>query len=277
MNPRAILRRIKGKFLDRPYFATKDVKIGENVTFGKGVVFRCKRVRIGDGVALGSNVKVLADSFEIGDYGTIYDNCFFPGGEVKIGHNFWLGIGSIIDGRGGTLIGNNVCIGAHSQLWTHMIYGDVMYGCRFHKVKRLEIEDDVWLTGHCLVSPVKIGARSLAMLGSVITKDMLPDRTYAGIPASDITEKVGPQFKITSIEERMLYLQRRTEEFARFNKIRNVDRHVRIVTDKYEMLNEDKGITIFNVADRTYVKVGSDLEYKLMRFLLPDAKFTPVS
>lgn len=53
------------------------------------------------------------------------------------------------------------------------------------------VEDGVWFVGHCLVSPIRAKARSMAMLGSVVTKDMDHNRIYAGTPAKDITDKVG--------------------------------------------------------------------------------------
>ena len=272
-----VIKKIKKVFFGKPYFATKDVKSGRNVRFGRNVVFNCKRVRIGDGVEFQDNITINSDVFEIGDYGTIYPHCFFPGpGELRIGHNFWLGNTSIVDSYGGTHIANNVGIGAHSQLWTHIIYGDVMCGNRFHSSRPLIIGDDVWLVGHCLVSPVKIGDRSMAMLGSVITRDMEVDHTYAGVPAEDITEKVGTQFKITPAEERAQYLQKRFTEFAQQFGVRHINEYVTIVTTPGQMSNRSKDVTMFNVADRTYSKCGTQLEYKLMRFLLPKAKFIPI-
>ena len=272
-----VLKKLVFKMQRRgPYFATKDVEIGRNVIFGQNVIFGCKRVRIGDGTIFHDNVRVMADSFEIGDYGTIYSNCTFngPPGNVQIGHNFWLGEGSIIDSRGGTCIGNNVGISAQSQLWTHMIFGDEMFGWQFRSVKTLEIEDDVYLAGHCLVSPVRIGARSIAMTGSVITRNMECDRVYAGVPAQDITEKVGRPFEITTIDQRIRYMKQRLSEFEkRFGC--DVCRFVRIVGSNEAMKVEAKEIIVFNVAERTYRKTGGSLEYKLIRFLLPGAKFVP--
>lgn len=261
----------------RPSFATTDVKIGQNVKFGKNVTFNCKRVRIGDGVVFHNNITVNCDEFEIGDYGTVYDGCFFPGpGSVKIGHNFWMGTTAIVDGKAGTTIGHNTGIGAHSQLWTHMVYGDVMFGCQFHSQKPLVVGQDVWLVGHCLVSPVTIGDRSMALIGSLITKDMLPDRTYAGSPAQDITEKFGTQFKITSLESRLEYLQERFQAFENHHGLTySINQHAHIVTTESEMKSTPQNITAFNVADRTYTKRNTPLEHQLMRFLLPDAKFIP--
>ena len=272
------LKKIKSHLFKKPYFKHSDVKIGRNVIFGKNIVFNCKRVRIGDGVIFQNNITINCDVFEIGDYGTIYTNCFFPGpGILKIGHNFWLGAGSIIDSQGGTTIGNNVGIGAGSQLWTHVAFGDVMYGSRFHSKKSLTIGDDSWLVGHCLVSPVNIQPKSIAMLGSVITKDMKENHCYAGVPAEDLTDKIGHQFKITSIDQRMAYMQERIEEFARNYSIENLSKYIKIVDESKMMNDANDNIIVFNVADRTYTKRRSLMEYKLIRFLLPDAKFIPFS
>jgi acetyltransferase-like isoleucine patch superfamily enzyme len=147
------------RILYRPKFSTNDIKIGCETRFGRNVRFNCKRVRIGNGVIFHDNIRVDAEEFDvgdgvifqddiriettvfrIGDYGTIYFGCFFPGpGKLEIGHNFWLGNNSIIDSQGGTVIGNNVGIGADSQLWTHMKYGDIVAGCRFDSVAPLTI------------------------------------------------------------------------------------------------------------------------------------------
>ncbi len=278
MYSKRISHILKRYITNRPQFLGKDVSIGKGVSFGKKVIFNCKHVKIGDGVVFQDNIIINSEIFEIGDYGTIYHNCFFPGpGELRIGHNFWLGTGSIIDSFGGTNIGNNVGIGANSQLWTHMVYGDMMLGCRFDSVKPLVIEDDAWLVGHCLVSPVRIGSRSLAMLGSVITKDMLMDHTYAGIPAVDVTEKFGSQFRVTTVSERRDYLKAVLRDFSIQCKIRDIYKFVRIVSEKQDMVVGARDITFFNVSDRSYTKRNTRLERRLMRFLLPKAKFIPMS
>lgn len=275
---RRLLRKGRRALSCGPVFTTKDVEIGRNVSFGRNVAFNCSRVRIGDGVIFRDNVVVNADEFEIGDYGTIYDNCFFPGpGKLTIGHNFWLGTACIVDSQGGTTIGNNVGAGAHSQLWTHMKFGDVMYGCRFDSSKPLIVEDDVWLVGHCLVSPVRLGARSIAMLGSLITRNMEADRCYAGVPAKDVTEKFGSQFKVTSIEERIEYLQRRIDQLAASWGQSDLYGRVRIVAGPEAIGDHGEGVTVFDVASRTYLKQGTGLEHRLIRALLPDAKFTPAT
>lgn len=242
--------------------------------FGRGVTFLSERVRIGDGAILGDGIVVEATEFELGDYALLQDGCFFPGpGTLRIGHNFWLGRQSIVDAQGGTRIADNVGIGAQSQVWGHAAHGDVMLGSRFHGARPVTVGADAWLVGHCLLSPVQVGERSVALLGSVVTRDMAPDRCYAGVPAADITDKVGPPFRKTTPGERATYLLGRLAEFERHTGTR--------VRDAAKILQEpggtlpEPGRLVFNVADRTYAKTGSPLEARLIRFLLPDAKFTP--
>tara|TARA_B110000285_G_C15124159_1_gene619097 strand:- start:620 stop:1465 length:846 start_codon:yes stop_codon:yes gene_type:complete len=259
---------------NRPKINSKNSTIGKNVTFGKNVQINAKNVVIGDGCIIQDNVRINGDSFSIGDYGTIYHDCFFPGGNVKIGHNFWLGAGSIIDGRAGTSIGNNVGIGAHSQLWTHMIYGDIMEGCRFHSEKELNIGNDVWLTGHNLVSPVNIGDKSMAMFGSLITKDMEVNKTYAGSPAKDVTDKIGHQFEELTFASKKEILEKKIEAFALSMKLGDFNDFIEIEDDSNESNNSSNKIRI-NISNRTYVKSGSIVEYALIRSMLPEIKLTP--
>lgn len=275
---RRVLRRLLQSADREPVFASSDVVCGRNVRFGRNVVFRASRVRIGDGTIIEDNVTVDSSVFEIGDYGTVYGNCFFPGpGELRIGHNFWLGTGSIVDCKGGTSIGNNVGIGAHSQLWTHMAFGDVLAGCRFDSARSLDVGDDVWFVGHCLVSPIRAGTRSLAMLGSVVTRDMEADRCYAGVPAVDITDKVGPQFRITAPAERASQLDNYLREYAAASGDAAILQRVAVSTAPGDMLGFPAGVLVFNVADRTYTKHGAEWENGLIRSLLPRAKFVPVA
>jgi hypothetical protein len=114
----------------------------------------------------------------------------------------------------------------------------------------------------------------MAMPGSLITRDMRSDRTYAGAPAVDVTDKLGPQFKPTTIACRLEMMQGRLAEFceAHGDQARSA---VLITADAAAAAAADPGVTVFNVAERTYTKRGTRLEHDLMRFLLPTAKFVP--
>lgn len=266
--------RIVRRLASQPEFSTSDVVIGRNTSFGRNVRFKSRKVRIGDGVRIGDNVLVAAEDFSIGDYGTIYGDCFFPGpGRIQIGHNFWAGKGAIVDAMGGTTIGNNVCIGVQTQLWTHMVFGDTLAGCRFHKVSEVWIGDDVWFGGNCLVSPIRCESRSLAMLGSVVVHDMAFNRVYAGVPARDITDKVGPPFIDADPNDMAVELERRILAFKEKHPQFAGAKIGITTTNSNDQRNYD---LIFNVQARTYTKRNTKLEYALIRHLLPEAKFTPM-
>jgi acetyltransferase-like isoleucine patch superfamily enzyme len=268
-----VRRRLTGR---GPRFATADVQVGRGVYFGRDVVFNSRRVRIGDGVVVQDRVRVDAEEFTIGDYGTIYDDCFFPGpGALRIGHNFWMGRGAVVDAMAGTTIGDNVCVGVGAQLWTHMQFGDVLYGSRFHSARPVRVGDDAWLGSGVLVAPVDVGARSLALSGAVVTHPMLADRCYAGVPAADVTDKVGPPFAVRPVAERAVMLEARLDAFARAHGDPAVRARLHVIPARGDVPPAGPDDVVFDVEARTYTKRGTALEAAVMRFLLPDAKFTP--
>ena len=186
------------------------VSVGSNVVLGP----RCNAIRIGYGSRIGRDIYIDVEELEIGEYTTIHHGSIFHGIKTSIGHNCWIGHYTIIDSLGGLArIGNNVGIGAHSQLWTHMKFGDMLAGCRWNKSGLLDIEDDVWFVGHCIVSPIKAKSRSMLMVGSLLTKDMEENAIYAGSPAANVTEKFGNQFYETDISEREVMFRKLKKDF----------------------------------------------------------------
>jgi acetyltransferase-like isoleucine patch superfamily enzyme len=257
----------------------EEVILGENVVFGDDVRISAiggsaKRVVIGDNTFLNHGVTILVPEFEIGDYGTVHRNCFMQGYKpLTIGHNFWAGHGGLYNSTDRFSIGNNVGVGAYAQFFTHIRFGDTLIGARFEADKPMVIHDDTWFVGTTLVSPITAGPRSMAMLGAVITRDMEPNRIYAGVPAKDVTDKLGgPPFRDTTIDERHAELSRRVSQF--FDEHPDFDRDQIKVVDSWNSEAPD-GVSAFNVADRTYSKRRSEVEIALMRHLLPTAKFTP--
>ncbi len=237
----------------------------------RGINGKAKKIKIGDNCFIGSNVQIICDDFEIGDYSKIQHSTNIHGYKpCSIGHNAWIGQYTIIDSIGGTTIGNNCGIGAHSQLWSHIKYGDTLEGCRFLMDKPLEIGNDVWFVGHCIVSPIKAKDKSMAMVGSVVTKDMEENHIYAGSPAKSISDKIGFQFVELSLETKLEKLN----NYIIQSKV-NTD-IIRIVKSDREIDFEDKNVSFFNVSNRLYTKRQSDEEIKFMKFLLPEkAKFVP--
>ncbi|MFK7000562.1 hypothetical protein V3470_06100 [Flavobacterium oreochromis] len=256
---------------------SEHIKIGKNTIIEPTVIIRgingkAKSIEIGDNCYIGHNVQIICDEFSLGDYSKIQHDTNIHGYlPCKIGHNAWIGQYTIIDLIGGTTIGNNYGIGAHSQIWSHIKFGDTLEGCRFLTKKPMNIGNDVWFVGHCIVSPIEAKDKSMAMVGSVITKDMEYNTIYAGSPAKSISDKVGFQFKEVIIEEKLIKMN----QYLLESKI-DVKK-LRIVSNTNQIDINDSDVSYFNVSNRTYTKRGTDEEIQFMKFLLSaKAKFTSI-
>ena len=245
-----------------------NLKVGSNVRITGSDGGSAKYVAIGDNCFLGDNVNIRANYVIIGDYAKIQHNTTIHGrGDCRIGHNFWCGQYSILDCQGGLTIGNNVGVGAHSQLWSHIRYGDTLEGCRWDSTKPLWIGNDAWFVGHCIVGPVTVENKAMAMVGSVITKDMEANTIYGGSPAKAIP-KMGPQFYDVTVDEKY-------DKMMRYWKECGSPASIKIVKSSQNVMFDD-GISYYDVDSRKYTKNGSDEEIAFMNFLLPTrAKFTP--
>lgn len=146
------------------------------------------RVSIGDYCVIGPGVKVICAGGEvvIGDWTTLHDRCLVLSGKgVQIGAHCWFGQNTVIDGTGGITIGSGVRVGMYSQLWSHVAAGEQIEGCTLFGERPVVIEDDVWLVGSCIVaSGVTIGHRSVALIGSNITRSCSSNTVLAGSPAA---------------------------------------------------------------------------------------------
>ncbi|MBN1614994.1 MAG: hypothetical protein JW950_11060 [Deltaproteobacteria bacterium] len=268
------LKRKVKRWLHSPIIDVEELVVGKNVNIEAGVEIHCKRLVLGDGVEIKSGTRIEMIDLVIGDYTKINNHCLLTGtGWCRIGHNCWFGHFSVIDSIGTSYIGNGVGVGAHSQLWTHIYFGDALQGCRFCTHKPLVIGDDVWFVGHCIVSPITAQKRSMALVGSVVTTNMEENHVYAGVPAKDITSQSGPQFIETSLEEKRSLMERHLQEFIlthrpRQNRLRIVDR----------IDTSQRDFSQFSLSERTYIKNHYQEEVDFMRFLCPTkAKFNPTA
>jgi acetyltransferase-like isoleucine patch superfamily enzyme len=238
----------------------------------RGINGKAKRIIIGDNCYIGDNVQIICDDFYLGDYSKIQHDTNIHGYlPCSIGHNAWIGQFSIIDSIGGMSIGNNCGIGAHSQLWSHIKFGDTLEGCNFLGEKKMQIGNDVWFVGHCIVSPIVAEDKSMAMVGSVVTKDMKFNTIYAGSPATEISSKIGCQFKEVTIEEKL-------EKMKKYLDLWEGNKNsIEIVSTIQKEQIDNQMVSYFNVTNRTYTKRSSIDEISFMKFLLPDkAKFVPL-
>jgi len=247
----------------------KHVKIGRGAVVEKGVVICGKdggeadTVILGDYCYIGRDVTIRVPEFRLGHYSKLHEHGFLHGVKpLQIGRNCWIGGYCTLDSMGGLDIDDNVGIGAHSQLWTHIQFGDIVEGCRWNSTKYMHIGKDAWFVGHCIVSPVSVAPRSMALVGSVITKDMEANHVYGGTPAKDMTDKVGGQFEERTIAEKESALWKIIRDFER--------RHPEFL----EQLSMGLGGQ-FDAATRTYKRTYSDAEVAFLKEYTPRIKFTP--
>lgn len=270
---------IKGKKQILACIFAKEIILGDEVVFGADVQIGTpenpvRRAEIGDNVFIGAGATIVSPEFKVMDYSKLHNGLLVYGrGTCTIGYNAWVGQNTVLDSMGDLEIGNNCGIGSASQIWSHILYGDVMEGCRFDSAKKTKIGNDVWFVGHCLVSPIVAEDKSMALLGSLVTKDMKYNRVYAGVPAEDITEKVGPQFREVAVKEKLEYLRLRKKEF--FGSRKGLDpQRIEIGAGPAK---RRQGVSYFDVQSRRYTKCRSHEEIEFIQFLLPRAKFIPES
>ena len=228
------------------------------------------KVELGDQVFIGAGVRIIGDgTVRFGDYSKVHSGCFItvphPWSVVEFGCNTWIGERSVLDGRGCLKAGHNVGVGIASHLYSHIAHGDTMAGCRFMSEQPLTIGDDAWFVGQCLVSPVKVGERSMAMLGSTVTRDMLPNTIYAGVPAKDMTEKMGRPWTDPPAEERLKLFEQRVQEYCELFRLDHKRLEIEGVASFPSTMSER--VTYFNVMTRTYTKRSTPGEVSFMNWL----------
>lgn len=254
----------------------EEIEIGRGVVVEPGVVISAKngparKVVLGDFCFIGRDTKILVPEFCLGDYSKLHAFSFAQGERaLQIGRNCWIGGNTVLDSMGGLDIEDNVGVGAHSQLWTHIQFGDIVEGCRFHSKKYMLIGRDAWFVGHCIVHPVRVGEKAMALAGSVIETDMRPNHVYAGVPARDVTARVGHQFRKRSLRRKVHKLQSLIDEFtARHPEYRG---RLAVITSPEEAC---RGICNFDVSRRTYTQTYSPAEVSFLKEYTPLIKFTP--
>jgi acetyltransferase-like isoleucine patch superfamily enzyme len=211
---------------------------------------------------------------------------------MEIGSNCWFGQNTILDSAGGLFIENGVTVGTYSQIWTHVARGELIEGCTLFAKRPTRIEDDVWLVGGCIVSPgLTLGRRSICLSGSVVTKDAVPGKVYAGVPAKLMEEL--DFWKQVTIGEKLEMMEAWVEQFTSATSetltVRtdsqngsvevadpaNSERLV-ISTGVRPLPDASLTTTFFDLSSKEYTKTLSRLERRFCRFLLDHkARFLP--
>lgn len=115
---------------------------------------------------------------------------FFHVGRLKIGEGTLVNRGVYLDNRAGIAIGKNVSIAHDVRIYT--LGHDVNDAGFAARGKPVEIGDYAVVFAGAMVMPgVQLGAGSVVMAGSVVTKNVPAMRIVGGNPAQDIGERTG--------------------------------------------------------------------------------------
>jgi len=112
---------------------------------------------------------------------------YFPKG-IFMGDFSTVGWFTLLDGRGGLYIGNNVTISSYVKIITgsHDVHSQDFHA----EFLPIIIEDYAWIgTGAMILQDVRIGTGAVIAAGAVVTKD-IPDFTIVGgVPAKPISKR----------------------------------------------------------------------------------------
>ena len=111
--------------------------------------------------------------------------------SIEIGRGSIVGDNSILDGRNGIIIGNNVVLSSNVKIWTEQHdHRDPWFRCSTQKHDSVVIKDRAWVGSHSIIlHSCQIGTGSVVAAGSVVTKDVPDYAIVAGIPAKQIGER----------------------------------------------------------------------------------------
>jgi acetyltransferase-like isoleucine patch superfamily enzyme len=277
------------------------VIIGERVSIQPGaqVIFQSPaRVTIGDYCTIGSGVKFVCDGGDValGDWTTLHDRCLLLSTVgVRIGQHCWFGQHAVLDGTGGLTIGNGVRVGMYSQIWSHVAAGEQIEGCTLYGTRPVNLEDDVWLVGSCIVaSGVTLGKRTVALIASNITKSWPAFSVLAGSPA---TLKQSLSFyREISVDEKWGMLNQWTSELVTRLPVTTINAPIGIILGWSDRRNDDciafcksdedacnllqvyPNATICTLSTKRYLKRLTELEHRVLKYLAGNkARFLSVT
>jgi len=164
----------------RRLFNSKTVSLDPTARISRTSIIEC---RFGGNIYIGKNTELL-------DYVMLLTYK----GVIEIGGNCSINPFTIIYGHGGTKIGNNVLIAAHTVIipsnhnfdsLENPIYlqGNTSLG--------ITIEDDVWIGAGCkILDGVTIGQGAVVAAGAVVNRNVEPYSVVGGVPAKLIKKRI---------------------------------------------------------------------------------------
>jgi acetyltransferase-like isoleucine patch superfamily enzyme len=193
--------------------------LAERVAIGRAVRIDGGEIRLGAGtrVKRHATIRVL-ERLEIGDAGTVGEECEIAGRDVRIGQELWmlpgakigggsayerrsqleaghylhLGVDTLINTARPVRIGHEVGLGTRTSIYTHGAYPSRLMGFPV-TFAEVEIGDFTWIPGAIINPGVRIGRNCVIGVNSLVTAD-IPDGSLAvGSPAKVIREGAFPR------------------------------------------------------------------------------------
>lgn len=132
-----------------------------------------------------------AKHLNFGENASIYNNSYVYG-DVKVGHNTWIGPYTLLDGTGGLDIGDWCCISANVHIYTHdTVDRFVSGGEEPTQYAPVNIENNCYIGPNSIIRRgVTIGHHAVIGASTFVNKDIPPFSIAVGTPVK-IIGKVG--------------------------------------------------------------------------------------
>ncbi len=154
--------------------------IGKNTLFGKLYITWPHKVSIGNNCILEHDIYFK------------YDGIWEKGHSICIDNNVFIGTGCEFNIRKSVHIGQNSMIASGCRFidHDHGIKAGELMGKQLGIEKAIKIGDDVWLGCNVVVlKGVEVGDGAVIAAGAVVTKSILQNEIWAGVPARKIGER----------------------------------------------------------------------------------------
>lgn len=258
----------------------KKIFVGDNTTIASdaelsAINAEADEIYIGNNVVIDPRVRIRTKRVYIGDYTVIRaDAIGFGHGDLIVGCNSWVASDVQMNATNDLVIGHGATLSYNCSIWTHFSGGDTLVGCRFDYSKTAKIGSDVWIGVGATIAPVNIGDKALILANAAITHDVPENTIWGGVPAKDLTEKLGgkPYVQRTKEAIKADFSDRLRSFYQKHPKFSDHVIQTGFSNEEYAGIG-----TFFNLAERTYIPTGALSEIAFMRFLLPQAKFIDVN
>jgi len=167
-------------FFRKLCLATAGMKIGRGTTISKLYITWPHQVVIGKRCILESNIHFN------------YDGIWKKDPSIFIKDYVFIGFDCEFNIRKSIIIGKNCKIASGCRFIDHDrgIKAGVLIGPQAGKEQAIELKEDVWLGSNVIIlKGVVIGSGAVVGAGSVVTKSILPNEIWAGVPAQKKGER----------------------------------------------------------------------------------------